>query len=925
MLSPRSPTDSGMTSCHKILQANITSEEARREEYLNDEEEKETAELVHKWTHTHSILCVVPSTVHKVIFCGTQDSKILVYDLESYCIKYVLECGHAAQKPSVLCMTLNESESFLFSGGSDSLIRVWDLSLIEDKIYCTHVVYLLIDIGDVFSISWSDALSTLFIGAQNASILWCRLSLESSSSHESSYTMERLPHFRYDRFFDSKGPGGSINYVQSKHQLIRTTSLREKMSTTSPKLIEICNEDVIRFAHNGFVHCMEYLDCSKNENSFLHRFSKSYQSVLISGGGDGLVIFWGLTAVPDGGVRLEKLNVLDNEDSVLSMSIENSDLYVGLSDPKIKIWDLMTFQLIRTICFTSKNCAYDEVLSLGIHKNCIYKASNFGGLLKITFKSYPSKVFIDEKKVLDNHENVIVTKLENNCDEVCDPQSDKSVLSVKTFKLDNKTLLVSGGHKALCLWDITTYSDTHPADSNPDISSKMRSRTDNDSLLNTLKKFVSYKTILRYPELYSDESRYCAQFLVSLLLAFGASNTRVLPIQNRNPVVYACFNRNSIVDPEVPLTRVLWYGHYDVVEVSDTPSWKTDPFHLTSKNGNLYARGATDNKGPILAALYAVSELHQKKELSCDIVFLIEGEEECGSVGFQKVVLDNKDLIGPIHWIMLSNSYWLDDTTPCLNYGLRGVVNARITVQSDRPDLHSGVDGGVLKEPTLDLIQLLNLLVNPYNNQIEIPGFYDDVLPISDKEIEFYRRIEIAAQDKDSFNLDFKTLVSKWRNPSLTIHKVDVSGPNNNTVIPRSATASISIRIVPNQDLTKIKNQLRETLESHFLKFDTPNKLSIEIFYEAEPWLGDPSNLVYKLLFEKMRLNWGPHVPEPLFVREGGSIPCVRFLEKCFNAPAAHIPCGQASDNAHLQNEKLRVLNLVKLKSILIDTFRELG
>ena len=151
--------------------------------------------------------------------------------------------------------------------------------------------------------------------------------------------------------------------------------------------------------------------------------------------------------------------------------------------------------------------------------------------------------------------------------------------------------------------------------------------------------------------------------------------------------------------------------------------WKTDPFILTAKEGNLYARGVSDNKGPTLAAIYSVAELYHRQQLNCDVVFIIEGEEECGSIGFQKVINDNKQLISGgsgggngttgIDWIMLSNSYWLDDLTPCLNYGLRGVINASITIKSDKPDRHSGVDGGVSREPTMDMMHLLSTLVDP--------------------------------------------------------------------------------------------------------------------------------------------------------------------------------------------------------------------
>jgi di- and tripeptidase len=166
-------------------------------------------------------------------------------------------------------------------------------------------------------------------------------------------------------------------------------------------------------------------------------------------------------------------------------------------------------------------------------------------------------------------------------------------------------------------------------------------------------------------------------------------------------------------------------------------------------------------------------------------------------------------------------------------------------------------------------------------------------------------------------------LMSKWRFPSHTIHRINVSGPANATVIPRSATASISIRIVPDQDLQTIKETLTSYLHSEFGTFCSNNTLTITIDHEAEPWLGDPQNEAFKTLEQAIEDVWGNGV-KPLYIREGGSIPSARFLEREFGAPAAHLPCGQASDHAHLDNERLRLTNLYKSKAILKRFFREL-
>lgn len=138
--------------------------------------------------------------------------------------------------------------------------------------------------------------------------------------------------------------------------------------------------------------------------------------------------------------------------------------------------------------------------------------------------------------------------------------------------------------------------------------------------------------------------------------------------ENTNPVVFALFKGRR--SPGQGSKRILFYGHYDVVPADDKQRlWASDPFEMRGLNGYLYGRGVSDNKGPVLAAVFAVAELVAEKSLSSDVIFLIEGEEECGSRGFQGVIKKSKAVIGVIDWILLANSYWLDDDIPCLTYG----------------------------------------------------------------------------------------------------------------------------------------------------------------------------------------------------------------------------------------------------------------
>ena len=254
--------------------------------------------------------------------------------------------------------------------------------------------------------------------------------------------------------------------------------------------------------------------------------------------------------------------------------------------------------------------------------------------------------------------------------------------------------------------------------------------------MTSLERFVSYATISSKAE-YAQDCRRGASFLRSLFKRFGAETELLNTEEKRHPVVFARFRGSS----RKPKTT-LFYGHYDVFEADNKGySWHTDPFEMQGVSGYLYGRGVSDNKGPVLAALYAVADIVSRRQLIADVVFLIEGEEESGSRGFQDAVRKNKSLIGDVDWILVANSYWLTDNIPCLTYGLRGVIHATIEVASELPDLHSGVDGSRLVDESMkDLVALLARLGTP-GGQIAIPGFYDSIPPISGVEKQRFERI----------------------------------------------------------------------------------------------------------------------------------------------------------------------------------------
>lgn len=350
-----------------------------------------------------------------------------------------------------------------------------------------------------------------------------------------------------------------------------------------------------------------------------------------------------------------------------------------------------------------------------------------------------------------------------------------------------------------------------------------------------------------------------------------------------------------------------------------------------------------------MATIFAVNELLKEGLLDVNVIFLIEGEEESGSVGFYEAVDKNKELFQDVDMVLLSNSYWLGEDVPCITYGLRGVIHATISISNKRADLHSGVEGGAVSEPLIDLIHVLGKLVDS-NKKVLIPGFYDNVSPVTEAEEKLYDPIvdwmrtsetaqsstrahhstitspnlgggeaeeqngyetqcKIAAANNETLNADKmkQQLMSRWRYPTLTVHKIDVS-INNPTIIPRSAQAAVSMRVVPDQTIADICAQFEDYVQKVFSEStDSDNCISVTIQSAAEYWLGDLNSKYFKAVENAIHNEWNM---KPLYIREGGSIPAVRWLEKFCNAPAIHIPFGQSSDQAHLHNERIRLLNL---------------
>ncbi|KAG8950299.1 hypothetical protein FRC03_012908 [Tulasnella sp. 419] len=666
---------------------------------------------------------------------------------------------------------------------------------------------------------------------------------------------------------------------------LQTTSTAP--STAVPTLITVPERNVVYAAHYGYIYCIALADGSWNNAD---------KAQLVTGSGDEDVKLWEWSkSSEDQPASVSHLHTFyGGVGAVLSLISRNGNVYAGCQDGHVKIWDLETKTLVRTI-IAQQNV---DVLSLSMIDSDLYTASANGWIHRYSasfectasWKAHSgialSSIIVPSKQCpnsssWDRYD--LVTGASDNCIKlwsITRPPKPRTAAEDSDQKLQRS---------------LSKRGQTPPNDDVPCIES-------NDTMIVALSQFVSFPSVSNH-ERHKEDCRQAARWLKNCFTQLGGESQLLYGEEGKNPLVLGTFRG---AETRGPKRRILFYGHYDVIAAGSHSGWMYDPYSLTGLNGYLYGRGVSDNKGPILAAACAASEMLAKRSLNVDLVMLIEGEEEAGSAGFEEAVIKHKEQIGPIDSILVSNSYWIDDVSPCITYGLRGVVHATIEINSGRPDVHSGVEGGGSTEPMIDMVKLLSKLTD--GPKINLPGFYDHVRPMSKQEAGSYELLaKVTGQTAGSFS-------SRWREPSFSIHSVHDSGPGNSTIIPAHVRAKVSIRLVPDQDLATVVSSLEECVKNLFNTLGSPNELKFIIDKTADWWLGELDDVWFKTLERAVTDEWGV---QPLRIREGGSIPSIPFLEKEFKCHALHLPMGQSSDQAHLRNERISLNNLRKGRAVM--------
>jgi acetylornithine deacetylase/succinyl-diaminopimelate desuccinylase-like protein len=417
-------------------------------------------------------------------------------------------------------------------------------------------------------------------------------------------------------------------------------------------------------------------------------------------------------------------------------------------------------------------------------------------------------------------------------------------------------------------------------------------------------------SFLRFPSIstdsrHTDDVRACADWLLAKLSAMGLNAE--LHETPKHPVVVA---RNT----HVPGRRtVLIYGHYDVQPVDPLDLWTSDPFEPEIRDERIWARGATDNKGQMLAHLLGVEKtLRENSGLPVNLIFLFEGEEEIGSPNLAAFLQQHRDALR-CDVIAISDTGMVAPGVPTLGYGLRGVLCCEAILRGPKGDLHSGLFGGAVANPATAIARLVNSL-HAADGRVMIDGFYDDVRPLENWEREMWAKVPGMA-DADFLKVtgsptlygesDYTSAERIWSRPTAEVNGIGggYQGEGSKTVIPARAFVKLSFRLVPDQDPQDIMRKVKL-----HLKRNCPPGVEIEIItgHDGKPYLTDPRSAFGLAAQAALRSTFGA---EPVLIREGGSIPIVQTFRDILGADTLLLGLALPDAQIHAPNENFPVAN----------------
>jgi acetylornithine deacetylase/succinyl-diaminopimelate desuccinylase-like protein len=406
---------------------------------------------------------------------------------------------------------------------------------------------------------------------------------------------------------------------------------------------------------------------------------------------------------------------------------------------------------------------------------------------------------------------------------------------------------------------------------------------------------------------YKEDVQRNAEFVKNSLIAAGADNVEVCPTPG-HPIVYG----EKMIDPALP--TVVVYGHYDVQPADPLELWDSPPFEPVIKDGLIVARGSCDDKGQMFMHVKAFELMMKTNSLPCNVKFMIEGEEEVGSSHLGTWIRDNKArLKGDI--ILISDTSIIANDIPSIDVGLRGLSYVEVEVTGPNRDLHSGVYGGAVANPITILCEMIAKMKDE-NNHITIPGFYDDVVVLTDAEREDLNRAPFSLDEyKKDLNVEdvhgeagYTTLERTGIRPTFELNGIwgGYIGEGAKTVLPSKAFAKISMRLVPNQTTDKIT----EIFTKHFESI-APKSVKVKVtpHHGGEPVVTPTDSIAFKAASMAMETTFGK---KPIPTRGGGSIPIVALFEKELGLKSVLMGFGLDSDLIHSPNEHYGIFNFLK-------------